>query len=103
MPIWLITLRNLIINQLKGEAFKRASLLVFKSQALGGFRGWLIKVIVKHFFEEIGEPIIKASFIQLNYTYDRIEGKILIKKLKDAKNENNQTAYDNTTDIIFDN
>ena len=102
MPIWLITIRNLVINQLKGQAIKSAMILFFKSASMGGFRGWLVSTIVKYFFNEIGEPIIKAAFIQMNYTYERAEGKILIKKLKDAVNENDQTKYDNTTDIIFD-
>jgi len=101
MPIWLLTLRSAVIAQLKGQAIKGALILLFKSAAMGGFRGWLVKTIVTNFFNEIGEPIIKAAFIQINYTYERIEGKILIKKLKEAVIENNQTAYDDTTDIIF--
>lgn len=98
MPVWLITLRNLVITQLKGEAVKRLSIIIFKSASLSGFRGWLIKTIVTNFSEEIAEPIIKASFIKLNYVYTKAEGKILIKKLKDTNNEND---YDTIIDDIY--
>lgn len=101
MPIWLIAIRTYLINHLKGAALKTALLYLIKSPVLLGFRTWLIKFILEEFFEEIGEPLVKAFFVKFNYSMDRVEGEILIKRIKKAKDENNQTDYDNTTDDIF--
>jgi hypothetical protein len=101
MKINWISIRNSIIKYLKGESVKLAFKTLFKSAAFGGIRLWLVKTIVNEFYDEIGEPIIKAAFVQAGYEYNKIEGNILVKRLEEAKHENNQTAYDNATDDIF--
>lgn len=98
MPTWLITIRNIIITQLRGQAIKQAIILLVKSGPFMGFRGWLVKVIVTHFYDDIAEPLIKMAFLNMNYEYRRIEGKILLKRVKNAEN---QTQYDAAIDDIF--
>jgi len=97
MGAWLV-FRNALINQLKGAAVKAALLKILKSAALGGFRARLIAFVVEHLFDDIAEPIIKATFVNMGYLYHRVEGKILIKRVKDAKTNSD---YDIAVDDIF--
>jgi hypothetical protein len=93
--------KQMIINQLKGESIKLAFKVLFRSAAFGGIRLWLIKLAVGEFYKEIGEPVIRAVFAEGGYLYDKVEGKIIVKRLKEAKNENNQSHYDSAIDDIF--
>lgn len=68
---------------------------------MGGFRAWLIKYIVTELFEEIAEPLIKASFRRMGYLYDRAGGKIQVKKLNEAREDNNEDSYNSSVDDIF--
>jgi len=92
------TFKDYIVKILRGEAIKLALKKILGSAAAGGFKAWLIKIIVKEFYDEIGEPLIRAGINRVGYTYDKIEGKVLIKKLDKADNE---TDYDNTIDDIL--
>lgn len=89
------------IDLLKREAVKSALVKFVGSAALGGIRAWAIKFIVENLFEQVAEPIIRASFIKLGYAYNRVEGEILVKKLDRAKKENNEGDYDSAIDDIF--
>jgi len=89
------------IDMLKREAVKSALVKLLGSAALGGIRAWAIKFVVENMFEQIAEPIIRASFIKLGYMYNRVEGEILVKKLSRAKKENNEGDYDSAIDDIF--
>lgn len=102
MTAWLIAIRQILITQLKGAALKAALSYFIKSPVLLGFRQWLIKYILEEFFNEIGEPLARGYFYRLGYAYSRIEGKIYVKKLTEAKEENNQSKYDTVTDVIFE-
>ena len=96
-----ITLRDQVINFLKSEFIKLALVKILKSTALGGFRTFAIKFIAKNLFEEIAEPLIKAGLIQAGYYYNKVEGKVLIKRLEEARRDNDQGAYDTSVDDIF--
>lgn len=93
-----ITLRDSLIKELKGESIKLVFKTLFKSAPMGGFRLWLVKIIVKEFYVEIGEPVIKAVFVEGGYLYHKVEGKIIVKRIKDATN---QAEYDAAMDDIF--
>jgi len=80
---------------------KTALINFVKSGPLLGFRTWLVKLIITEFFEEIAEPLIRLSLRRLEYSYKKVEGKIIIKKIEKAKNENNQNDYDHSVDDIF--
>lgn len=94
-------IKKAVIEQLKGAGVKLALKKILGTAAMGGFKAWLIKYIVTELFEEIGEPLIKAAFVKLGYYYDRIEGKIIVKKIQDAREDNDADAYDNATDDVF--
>jgi hypothetical protein len=93
--------RDAVIKFLKGESIKLAFKLLFKSAAFGSIRLWLIKLAVNEFYNEIGEPIIKAVFVEGGYIYHKAEGKIIVKRIKEAKDANDQTKYDAAMDDIF--
>jgi hypothetical protein len=97
----LATVKNFVIEQLKGAAVK-AALKAFLGTAAGvGFKAWLIKFVVTELYEEIGEPLIKAAFVQMGYYYDRTKGKITIKRIQEARESNNGQAYNTAVDDIF--
>jgi len=90
-----------IIKFLKGELIKLALIKLVKSGPFLGFRTWLVKFVVSEFFEEIAEPIIKLGIRKANYTYNKVQGNILIEKIKEDIQNGNQTSYDNHVDDIF--
>ena len=87
-----------LIDQLKGAAVKAALIKFLGSSLAGGFKAWLIKFIVTELFEEIAEPIMKAGVVQAGYIYNRVEGKILIKRVENAQDQN---EHDTAMDDIF--
>ena len=95
------TIKVALIEQLKGAAVKAALKKLLGSAVMGGPKAWVIKYVVTELFEEIGEPLIKAAFVKMGYLYDRVEGKIIVKKIQDAREDNDADAYDSATDDIF--
>lgn len=92
-------LLDLIIEQLKGAAIKAALVHLVKTSV--GFRAWIVKFLVEELFEEVIEPAIKMSFRKMKYEYDRKEGEILVKKIQEARENENQTDYDSSIDDLL--
>jgi len=86
-------LKLILIQFLKGEAIKLALKKLLGSAAAGGIKGWIIKFVVEQLFEEVAQPIIELGFRKMGYLVHRIEGEIILKKIKDAKNENDFDRY----------
>lgn len=68
---------------------------------MGGFKGWLIQLIVTELFEEIGEPIINRVLNAAGYHYDRLEGKNLVRRIQGARNADDEDAYNDSVDTVF--
>ena len=94
-------LQSFIIEQLKGAIVKKALKTFLKSGAGVGFQGWLIKFVAEEFAEEIAEPVLKALFVEGKYILYKVDGKMLIKKLEEAKENNDVEAYNSTVDDIL--
>lgn len=94
------TFKKALIDFLKGSAVKLALKKILGTAAMGGVKGWLIKLIVTELFEEIAEPVIKYLIRKGALAYDKAEGKIKIKKLERAKEANNESDYNSTIDDI---
>jgi hypothetical protein len=92
--------KKALIEFLKGSAVKLALKKILGTAAMGGVKGWLIKLIVTELFEEIAEPVIKYLIRKGALAYDKAEGKIKIKKLERAKEANNEADYNSTIDDI---
>lgn len=90
-----------VIEQAKGAAIKAALKALLGAGYMLGFKAWLVKFIITELFDEIGEPLIKAGFIRLGYYYDRVNGEIIVKRIHQAKEDNNAQDYDNATDDLF--
>ena len=85
---------NLIKDLLKTEAFlglfQDWLLSLLKMQAMGGFRGWLLKTLVKEFSEEV-----------IDIATDVIDYVEIKKKIKGTINEEDRnTATDKLNDIM---
>jgi hypothetical protein len=92
--------RSFLLAQLKGEFLKLVLKKVLGSSVAGGFRGWIVRLLAKELYEELGEPLIKAVLRKGNYEYNVVKGKLLIKKLEEV-GEGNDQEYDDIVDDIF--
>ena len=91
-----------LIDFLKGSAVKYAvkKLLGTSTGIIGGVKGWLIKYAITELFEEVVEPVIKLAIRKGLLVYDKVDGKIKLKKLEKAKEENDEATYNSTIDDI---
>ena len=88
-----------LLNFLQSEAIKASLKLLFKSVIPSGFKLWLVKYVVKEIlFDKAITPAVKRIFLEIGYSFDVLEGHILIKRLNNAEN---QQEYDNTIDDII--
>lgn len=74
-------------------------LKVIKTSA--GFKAWLVTFLVEKAFDEVLEPAIKLGVRKFKYEYRKIEGKVIIEKIEEAKENGNQSDYDSNVDDIF--
>lgn len=91
------TLKENLLKILRGEFIKLVLKKILGQAAAGGFKAWLVKLLVKEFYDEIGEPIIRLGLNTVGYKYDRYEGKVFVKRLT----TDNEEAYDDTLNDIF--
>lgn len=95
------TLKAQLIEQLKGKAVKLAIKAFLKSGAGAGFKAWLIKFVVEELIEEVGIPIINALQVETLYSYDRMTGKVMAKKLNRAREDGDAQNYNDAADDIM--
>ena len=86
-------IRDTIVAHLKGKAVKAALKKVLGSTAAGGFKAWLVKYIATELFEELAEPLIKLAVRKGFVVYDKIEGKINVKRTIEAKEDGDFNSY----------
>lgn len=65
---------------------------------VAGFKGWLAGLVVKEFFEELAIPVINAGVVEIGYQLDVIDGKKMLKKIKEASNGE---EYDHAADDVL--
>jgi hypothetical protein len=94
------SLWQIILNQLKGRFIKLALKKLLGSGAALGFKGWLITFIATELFEELAVPFLNYLKRKGMLVYDRTQGRIKVKKLEKAKEENNEDRYDDIVDSI---
>jgi hypothetical protein len=98
-PNWQIV-RDIVISQLKGAAIKAALKKILGSAVMGGFKAWLVKFVVTELFEQVGEPLIRLSFRKGLFLVDKVSGKLLIIKLRNAKENSDENSYDDAIDKL---
>lgn len=97
---WL-AIKELLISQLKGAAFKATLKKFLGTAAGGGLKAWVIKKILTEFSDEIGEPVVRGMLTNVGYIYDKIDGHVVIKRMRKAEQENNSGGYDSAVDDIY--
>lgn len=89
-----------IVAFFKTKFVEKVVVILFKA-APKGFYGWVVNLVVSKLYTEIGEPLIEAGLRKVGFIYQKIDGKILIKKLKKAQGEGNEDEFDSiSTDIL---
>lgn len=91
-------LRDAVIEHLKGRAIKIALRKLLGTMT--GFRAWVVKFIVSELFEHLAEPIIKLSMRKGFLLVDKASGRIKIKKMREAKEEGDESEYNDQIDDI---
>lgn len=95
MNNFISALFNVIRAQLKTAIVQQ---IVFKIiGSIGGFRAFIIKQIVSHFYDEVADAVAEYG----GYIYYKIDGEINFKKLEKAKKDNDEKAYDNAVNDII--
>ena len=98
---FLQSLKPYIISFLKERAVKLALKKLLGSIVTGGIRAWIIRFIVEELFEEVVEPLIKMALREAGWVYERAKGEIHVKRLEDAREDNDAQDYNDTVDDIM--
>jgi len=93
--------KDFIVEQLKGAAFKAALLKFFGTTAGLGVKGWIVKQILENFSDDLGEPIVRGMLTQGGYYYDKINGKMDIREMREAEQAGDSDGYDDAVDDIY--
>lgn len=95
-------IREFIYAFLKDKGVKSMIKYILKATAIGGgIKAWIVKELVEYFYEEIGEPVAKAILAKGGYVLAKVDGAIIVNKIDEAKNENNQADYDSSMDDLL--
>ena len=87
-PILKSYLKKLLVNRLSIAIFGRL---------LAGWEGYLFSFITSKVVWPYAEKILNRLAVEGAFIYDKIEGKIIVRKIEKARQENDSEAYD---DII---
>ena len=88
-------MRNKILNALL-SVLKTKAVEVALAKLVGataGFKAWLVKFVVEYFFDTLAEPVIKLALRKGQLVIDKRRGKIVYKKVMDAKDKQNKDDY----------
>jgi hypothetical protein len=88
-----------LLKFLRGELIKKLVLIIVGAST--GFQAWIVGLAVGVLFDYVAAPILKEAARRGILIYDKVDGKIKLKKLKDARNEHDQDRYDSTIDDII--
>jgi len=95
-------LKPLILEQLKGAIVKKFIKTMLKTAGGSGFMVWFATWIAENFYEEAAKPIAEAAFVRVGFEVRHINGTIMAKKIKKAREDKDEEAYDAAVDDIFE-
>jgi hypothetical protein len=92
---WEQYFKTTVTEMLKSAVVKAAlsKLLVHGLIRVGGFKEWLVGTIIKYAFDELAVPLINYSIRKGMLVVDTQKGKVLLKNIERAKDENNIEDY----------
>ncbi|MCK5608302.1 hypothetical protein KAR91_40850 [Candidatus Pacearchaeota archaeon] len=95
--------KAILISLLKQGAVKAAlaKLVGMGIIKVAGFRAWIASMLLEYGFDKIVLPCINLMFRKGQLIYDVQEGKVKVKKLREARQNGNQDDYDNAADDIM--
>ena len=94
--------KQYLLDSLKNKFVQEALKKVFgKALKYSSFQGWVVSFIAGEFWDLVGRPIVLWGIRKSLLAYDKNKGEIQVKKLEEARREDNQTDYDSATDDIF--
>ena len=70
------------------------------TKAVGGPIGWIVERLLEYVWDKTGDKLIRFLVRKTYLGVDKASGKIRIRKINKAKNENNDTDYWNTISDI---
>lgn len=94
-------LKKTIFDQLKGAGVKLALKKLLGTAAMGGFKAWIVKFIAEELIEEIGIPVANWILQKGGQVIYRSQGKIFVKRIDDARENNDSEAYDDVIDDVL--
>ena len=94
--------RKEFIEFLKGKAFKLVLKKIFKTAAMGGVKGWIVGLVFDEIYDEELRPRIQVIFSRIGYRIEHKNGEIIVKKMDDARRDNNEDDYNSSVGDIFD-
>lgn len=92
-------IRSELYSALKKQLVAKIIAIIGLSNVVG-FKAWLIERFVTKFVG-LAEEISKVYVRKIGYEYIKLESEVLIRKLTEARQNDNQTDYDNTVDDIL--
>jgi len=93
---------NQLLSLAKNQLIKAAvNKLVTVGSRFAGIKAWLVKMGVELFWDHVAEPIARYAVRKGLLGYDKIQGKIQVKRLSEARESGNAEDYDDATDGIF--
>ena len=93
--------KKLVIDLARKETIKLAMAKLAKGFLKGAVGNWFIAFAVEYLFDEFVIPLMEVAFNYMGYQFERVEGKIKIKKLIRARGEGNVQEYDVIVDDII--
>lgn len=94
-------LRDKINNILRTKLLSLLLKKILGAASMGGIRGAIVKYLLEHLYDEIVEPLTMAALRKAGYIYNKIDGKIKIDKLEEAKESGDEDAYDDAVRDIL--
>lgn len=96
-------LKAYLLQVLKQKFVEAALKKVFGTLiGISGFKVWLISFVTKEFWDEICRPLVLWAIRKGLLVYDVTEGKIIVARIKRARDDSSQDDYDSAVDDLFD-
>lgn len=85
-----------LINFLRKEFVTLALKKILGSAMAGGFKGWLVKYVATNLYDEVAVPIVNFLGRKGLLFVDKESGKIKVKKINEAKKDDDIDSYSST-------
>ena len=92
------TLKDQFFKFLRSEFVKLALKKILGNAMMGGVKAWIIKLVAVHLYDEVAVPVMQLLIRKGLFYYDTKKGHITFKKFEKAKEENDESTYNDVVD-----